>query len=204
MPRISSRADLPSPTRKQRIGLYGGSFDPVHSGHMHVAKTALKQLKLDQVWWLPSPGNPLKKAPGAYEQRFAAVSRLIANHPSMVASRVERRSQIRYTIDLVRMAKQYCRQTDLVWIMGSDNLQTLDRWKDWAEIVNLLPIAIIARPGHLIGGRRTPLANKFKSAQIPQNQAARLPSLKPPAWTVISNRLNYETSTQKRNASDGS
>lgn len=201
MARIVSNTDLPSPTRRQRIGLYGGSFDPVHAGHMHVAETALRQLKLDQVWWFPSPGNPLKQTPGSYEQRFAAVEAVIAGHPAMVASRVEQRSQIRYTIDLVRMAKQYCRKSDLVWIMGSDNLATLDRWKDWSGIVGSLPIAVIARPGHLIGGRRTPLVNKFKSARIPQDQAARLPGLNPPAWTLISNRLNYESSTQKRNGS---
>ncbi len=117
-------AFLPPRDTRARIGLFGGSFDPPHSGHLHVADTAMKRLGLDQVWWFPTPGNPLKEAPSDYAARFEAVEALTAHHRRFRVSDVEKQLKLRYTIDLVRLLRQRCPQAQLVWIMGGDSLMT--------------------------------------------------------------------------------
>ncbi len=133
----------------QRTGLLGGSFNPAHRGHRQISLAALERLALDEVWWLVSPGNPLKSgtdmAPLA--ARVASAKRVTRRAPMRVTA-IERELGTRYTIDTLRaLVRRYPRRR-FVWIMGADNLAQFHRWKDWRAIARLVPIAVFARPGY--------------------------------------------------------
>jgi len=167
MPHLRRAAHLPPTSSRQRIGLFGGSFDPPHSGHMHVAQTALKRLDLDQVWWFPARGNPLKSAPGEFDTRLAAVQVMTDAHRAMRVSDVEAHAGLTYTIDLVRLVRAHCPNARLVWIMGSDSLENFHQWKDWQALARLIPIAVIARPGSTQATRSSPASPACPG--VPQN-----------------------------------
>ena len=131
------------------IGLLGGSFNPAHEGHYHVSLTAMKRLGLDYVWWLVSPGNPLKHAPAPLEKRLAA-ARGHARHPRILVSDIERQMGTRYTIDTVRALKRRFPQVKFVWLMGSDNLESFHLWRNWREIARALPLVVVQRPGSIM------------------------------------------------------
>lgn len=134
--------------RRARIGLLGGSFNPAHAGHRHVAEQALRRLGLDQVWLLVSPGNPLKPRRGMapFEQRLASARRMADGH-RVVATDVEARLGTRYTVDtLARLHRRFPRAR-LVLVVGADNLSQLPRWKHWRRIVRTTPLAVVPRPG---------------------------------------------------------
>ncbi len=198
MPDLRPAAHLPPATTRQRIGLFGGSFDPPHGGHMHVAETALKRLNLDQVWWFPTPGNPLKAPPGEYEARLAAVQILTARNKAMRVSDIEQRAHIRYTVDLVRLVRAHCPHAKLTWVMGSDSLMNFHNWKDWRTLAQLIPIAVIARPGATLAARTSHFASVFSEARKPRRMAKLLPSQSAPAWTYLTAPLNPESSTALR------
>ena len=127
------------------IGLLAGSFNPAHSGHLHVAQCGISRLGLDQIWWIVSPQNPLKSAQPAYEERVKTVERL--NLPfSMRISHLERDFKTNYTIDMLKHAHQKWPQNRFVFLMGADNFQQLPKWQDWKGILKTVPIAIISRP----------------------------------------------------------
>jgi len=134
----------------KRIGLLGGSFNPAHAAHRRISLLAIEALGLDEVWWLVSPGNPLKA--GATDMaplgaRLASAFR-IARHAPIVPTAIEAKLRTRYTVDtLRRIVRRYPRDR-FVWIMGDDNLAQFDRWKDWRGIAKTLPIAVVARPGY--------------------------------------------------------
>ena len=137
--------------RGQRVGLFGGSFNPPHSGHAHVARTAMARLDLDRVLWLVSPQNPLKAAGETADlsERMAQtrdVAKTASQGLSMIVSDVESRIQARYTIDTLRALKARHPGVHFVWIMGADNLAQFHRWRGWLQIMQLMPVAIIARP----------------------------------------------------------
>ena len=198
MPRLRNAAHLPPSSTRQRIGLFGGSFDPPHSGHMHVAETGLKQLDLDEVWWFPTPGNPLKQPPGAYEARLAAVQIMLDGHRAMRVSDIERRSNIHYTIELVKLLRAHCPQAQLTWLMGSDSLENFHLWKDWKTIAALMPIAVIARPGSTLAARTSHFARIYRDQRLPRSAAALLPGHTPPAWSYLTAPMNDESSTAIR------
>lgn len=137
---------LPLAYPGQRIGLFGGSFDPAHAGHAHVAETALKRLALDRVWWLVSPQNPLKPRSGPLAQRLASAKRQ-ARGIKMVATDLESRIGARYTIDTLRALKRLYPGVRFTFVMGEDNLESFRRWRDWRAILRLAPIAVVSRPG---------------------------------------------------------
>ncbi len=145
-----------------RVGLLGGSFNPAHAGHWHVAEIARVRLGLDRVVWLVSPGNPLKDAAGAapLAQRLAGTRR-IARGPSMVVSDIESRIGARYTLDTVRRLKARHRGVRFVWLMGADNLAGFHRWRGWTQILREVPVAVVARPGAPLGGRLSVAARRF-------------------------------------------
>jgi len=128
-----------------RVGLFGGSFDPAHDGHAHVAQTALRRLRLDRVIWLVSPHNPLKQArgPAPLAQRLAG-ARAVAHGPAMIVSDVESRIGSRYTLDTVRLLKGRFPGVRFVWLMGSDNLAGFHRWRGWSQIMREAPMAVVA------------------------------------------------------------
>lgn len=134
--------------RRARIGLLGGSFNPAHAGHRHVAERALRRLGLDQVWLMVSPGNPLKPARGMapFAQRLAS-ARAIADGRRIIATDIEARLGTRYTVDTLEQLKRRFPRARFVLLMGADNLSQLARWKRWRRIAREVPIAILPRPG---------------------------------------------------------
>ncbi|HEX4098834.1 MAG TPA: nicotinate-nucleotide adenylyltransferase [Caulobacteraceae bacterium] len=181
-----------------RVGLFGGSFDPAHAGHAHVAETALKRLGLDRVIWLVSPGNPLKPHAPAELKRRMDSARAAARGPRMVVSDAESRLGVRYTIDTIRALKARYPGVDFVWIMGADSLKDLHRWRGWTQLMDEIPMAIIARPGSAIRSRLAPAARRYAHARAPSGAARRLAGSSPPAWTFLRAPWNYASSTALR------
>src|SRR4051812_29758414 len=132
-----------------RIGLLGGSFDPAHGGHLYVSDIAIKALKLDYVWWLVSPGNPLKPAPDALAVRLKR-TRLLARDKRIIVTGIEQRLRTRYTIDSVTALKRRFPHVTFIWLMGSDNLEQFSRWRRWRDIAAQLPIVVVRRPGSVL------------------------------------------------------
>lgn len=183
-----------------RVGLLGGSFNPAHEGHLHVAETALARLGLDRVVWLVSPQNPLKSARDTtpLAERMAGVRALVGRDPRMLVSDFESRIASAYTVDTLRTLKARHPGVKFVWLMGSDNLAHFHRWKGWRDIAGLVPMAVVSRPGALILSRTAPAARRLAPARVPLARARLLPDMEPPAWVFIRARLNPVSSTQLR------
>ena len=183
----------------QRIGLFGGSFNPAHYGHYMVALYALKRLELDWVWWLVSPQNPLKdpSETGEYAARLA-YTRQVAKHPRFVVTDIERQMGARTTAETLRGLKPLLQRAHFAWIMGADSFANLHRWHDWLEIPETLPLAVLARPGFSLRALGGPAATRFAEAQVPTDQAAALVTARPPAWCFIPMPLRPESSTAIR------
>jgi nicotinate-nucleotide adenylyltransferase len=133
-----------------RIGLLGGSFNPAHRGHRHISREALRVLGLDEVWWLVSPGNPLKegaKDMAPFDARFASAERMARRAPIRVSD-VEQREGTRFTVDTVRRLKQLCPEHHFIWLLGSDTLPNFHKWRDWRGLAREVPIAVIRRRGY--------------------------------------------------------
>jgi nicotinate-nucleotide adenylyltransferase len=182
-----------------RVGLYGGSFNPVHAGHLHVARTALRRLGLDRVIWLVSPQNPLKAATDTQSLagRMAAVRRL-ATGPSMIVSDIETRIGSAYTIDTLRVMQARWPGVKFVWLMGADNLAQFHRWRGWTEIISSVPVAVISRPGSMLRARFSPAAQRFSASRLPARAAPTLADHVPPAWVYLPVPLNHLSSTALR------
>ena len=181
-----------------RVGLYGGSFDPAHEGHAHVARTALKRLRLDRVIWLVSARNPLKGRGDADLPARMAGARAQARGPSMRVSDLESRIGTRFTLDMLRVMKARFPGVRFVWIMGADNLAGFQNWRGWADIFRAVPIAIVARPG---AGPRigfSPAARRFVRYRLRESQAPRLALMAPPAWVYLPAPLKSISSTALR------
>lgn len=169
----------------RNIGLLGGSFDPPHEGHAHITREALKRFKLDQVWWLVSPGNPLKpKGPAPLEQRMAA-ARTLMDHPKVKISAFEARAGTRYTAATLAALRVRYPADRFVWLMGADNLVTFHRWYRWQWIMENVPVGVLARPGDRISARVSPAASRYKACRLRGREAARLVHTKPPAWCFV-------------------
>jgi nicotinate-nucleotide adenylyltransferase len=184
-----------------RVGLLGGSFNPAHEGHAHVARTAMTRLGLDRVIWLVSPQNPLKSARGTADlaQRMAG-ARALASGPGMIVSDLEARLGSRYTLDLIRTLRRRYPAVRFVWLMGGDNLASFHRWRGWDEIMRLVPVCVVARPGWGPAGRLAPAARRFGWARRPASEARRLAATPPPAWIYLTAPLNSASSTAIRAA----
>jgi nicotinate-nucleotide adenylyltransferase len=185
----------------QRIGLFGGSFNPAHRGHYAVALYALKRLNLDHVWWLVSPQNPLKPARdySDYEERLAQ-TRKIARHPRFIVTDLEHTLRTRTTAATLAALKNVMRRGRFVWIMGADSFANLHHWNDWTDIPEALPLAILARPGYSMRALGGPASLRYLGNRIPADAAPSLPDAKPPAWCFIPMPLRPESSTAIRNA----
>lgn len=182
------------------VGLYGGSFDPPHAAHAHVARTAMKRLGLDRVWWLPSPGNPFKlHRPAPLDDRLALIA-CIAPQPRMVASAFEAGLGTNRTIGLIRALQRRHPQVRFIWLMGADGLGDLHRWTDWEEIARRVPICVIARPGGALRARLAPAARRLQQWRVSSSQAKALRA-GPPRWTYLTERLHPHASRALRNPS---
>ena len=185
----------------QRIGRFGGSFNPAHRGHAAVALYALKTRRLAWVWWLVAPQNPLKDPAiiGDYEQRLAH-TRDIACHPRFVVTGLERQIGSRNTAQTLQRLAPVLGRAHFVWIMGADSFASLNRWHNWLVIPQTLPLAILARPGYSLRALNGPAATRFDAAQVPLSLAPQLVTRQPPAWCFIPMPLRKESSTAIRAA----
>ncbi len=182
---VLPRHALPHAPKGARIGLFGGSFDPAHDGHVHITRQALTRLRLDQVWWLVTPGNPLKAhGPAPLDARLAHARALI-QHPRVHITPLERELGTRYSADTLAEVKRLYPQRHFVWIMGADNLAGLHRWENWRAIMGLMPVAVFARPGQQRAALGSVAARACAGARLPQAKAARLVESPPPVWAFL-------------------
>ena len=184
------------------IGLLGGSFDPAHGGHVHITREALKRFGLDRVWWLVSPGNPLKaRGPAALAKRMTR-ARAVMQHPRVDVTDIE--AQLGTVITAETLAKLIARYPGVrfVWLMGADNLAQLHLWKDWQFIMNNVPVGVLARPGDRISARMSPAAKLYARYRIPGRQAERLGRADAPAWCFVNVPMVAQSSSAIRAAGD--
>ena len=184
------------------VGLLGGSFDPAHEGHAHITREALKRFGLDEVWWLVSPGNPLKeRGPAPLEQRIAR-AKMVMQHPRVRITDLEVRLGTRYTYaTLVQLMARYpC--VRFVWLMGADNLASFHKWDNWREIMATVPIAVMARPGERISARLSPAAQVFRRYKLRAREAMRIKEASPPAWVFVNVPMTDISSTSIRARGD--
>lgn len=187
-----------------RVGLLGGSFNPPHAAHRAISQFALKRLQLDRVWWLLTPGNPLKNHDGlrALAERAEAAQR-VADDPRIDISCLEAVIGTRYTVDTIIQLRRRVAGVHFVWIMGADNLAQFHRWKDWRRIASDVPIAVIDRPPQSFRALAAPAALALARYRLPENQATRLADQQAPAWVFLTGMKSKLSSTGLRNP-DGS
>ena len=183
----------------QHIGLFGGSFNPAHSGHLHISKTALERLKLDRVWWLLSPQNPLKDAHdyAPYGDR-AQSARKVIDTPKIELSFFEHEQNITSSVDTIHQLLQLHTGIKFVWLMGADAFAGLDSWKDWRIIIETIPIAVFNRPGFTNPALGSKAARLYAKFRLDEEDAALLPGKKAPAWCFINQPLDFTASTDIR------
>jgi nicotinate-nucleotide adenylyltransferase len=190
-----------------RIGLFGGTFDPPHAAHRAACLLALRRLGLDRVWWLVTPGNPLKDTRGLapLAERIAAAKKL-AHHPQIDVTDLEAEIGTSYTYETIFYLVRRCQGVHFVWIMGADNLRSFHRWQRWRSIAELVPIAVVDRLGPSLYSTVSVAAQALSRFRLPERAATKLADCKPPAWVFLhglksplsSTALRAERSTQRR------
>ncbi len=169
----------------EAIGLLGGSFDPAHAGHAHITREALKRFGLSRVWWLVSPGNPLKAhGPAPMEERMARAN-AVMNDPRVVISDLEARLGTRYTAATLQRLKALYPGVRFVWLMGADNLAQFHRWQNWEWIMCNVPIGVFARPGARLDALGARAVEEYARQRLPAERASLLPDATPPAWCFL-------------------
>lgn len=182
-----------------RIGLLGGSFNPAHEGHRHISHIALKRLKLDRIWWLVSPANPLKQrrelAPLAER---VAIARSVAAHPRIEVTAFEAARPDAYTVNTLQFLTRRHPATRFVWLMGADSLAGFHRWRDWRRLAALAPICVLDRPGYRYAALASRAAHRLAPARLDESDAPGLADFAGPAWTLLTLPLSPLSSTQIR------
>ena len=182
----------------QVIGLLGGSFDPPHAGHVHLTLEALKRLGLDQVWWLVSPGNPIKPDPPAPLANRMQAARTLMQHPRVRVTDLEAGFETRATVDtLAALVRAYPRLR-FVWLMGADNLAGFHRWERWPDILNQVPVAVFARPGQRLSAQTAKAARVFARHRMRRGRAQDLGRMEPPVWIYLDMPMRGDSSTALR------
>lgn len=179
------RQGFPLARAGQTIGLLGGSFDPAHQGHVHITREALKRFDLDRVWWLVSPGNPLKRNGPAPMAKRMARARSVMQHPRVEITDIEAHLGTRYTAQTVRRLGAIYPGVRFVWLMGADNLAQFHRWQQWRQIAQTVPLGVIARPGDRISARMSPAARVLAHARISGRASSLLGCAEAPAWCFV-------------------
>nr|WP_284154986.1 nicotinate-nucleotide adenylyltransferase [Algicella marina] len=181
-----------------KIGLLGGSFDPPHEGHVLITRRALRRFGLDAVWWLVSPGNPLKAdPPAALERRMAAANALV-RHPRVLVTDVETRLGTRFTAETVARLRLIYPGVNFVWLMGADNLAGFHRWDRWQTIMDTVPVGVLSRPGEQLRAALSPAARLYAQARLPARAGRQLPVAKAPAWCLMTGPMVERSSTEIR------
>jgi nicotinate-nucleotide adenylyltransferase len=187
---------------KQRIGLLGGSFNPAHSGHRALSLHVARELELDEVWWLVSPGNPLK-ADATDMAPFAArmaSARAVARHSIIRVTGIERRLKTRYTADTLTKLVRMFPKKRFVWIMGADNLAHFHEWQRWRTIAAIVPIAVVARPGYDRQAHAGPAMGWLRRGLKPAYQARHWTEWRLPAFVLLRFRPDPTSATRLRAA----
>lgn len=193
------RVRLPPYRPGLRIGLYGGSFNPPHAGHRHASLLALRRLRLDRLWWIVTPGNPLKETSGLLPlPERMRLARGVAAHPRIAVTGFEAEIGARYTLDTLAFLRRRCPGVRFVWVMGADNLRDFHLWRGWRTIAHLMPIAVVDRPGATLQALASPAAMAFAGGRVEEEQAARLALTPPPAWVFVHGPRSFLSSTAIR------
>ncbi|MEL6476913.1 MAG: nicotinate-nucleotide adenylyltransferase [Pseudomonadota bacterium] len=189
---------IPHALPGQRIGLLGGSFDPAHQGHVHVTLRALRAFRLDRVWWLVSPGNPLKtRGPAPLQERMATAGRVM-QHPRVAITDIETRLGTRYTADTLGALMARNPDVRFVWLMGADNLATMHYWERWEWIFAHVPVGVLARPGEQLRAGLSPAARRFARWRRREAQAGGLGQGGEPDWVLLTGPMLPHSSTAIR------
>ena len=201
----TERIAFPAVSDGLRVGLLGGSFNPAHTTHRALSLFALKRLQLDRVWWLVSPGNPLKdtRALPALDKRLAA-ARALADHPAIQVTAIEAALNTRYTVDTIAALLRRFPNVQFVWLMGADNLSQFHRWRDWQTIARQLPFAVIDRPSDSLRALASPAAQSLAKYRQNESAAAQLADFGAPAWVFLHGLKSPLSSTQLRSHTKGS
>jgi nicotinate-nucleotide adenylyltransferase len=177
------------------VGLLGGSFDPAHAGHVHITREAMKRFRLDAVWWLVSPGNPLKvEGPAPMALRLER-ARDVMRDPHVVITDVEARLGTRYTAQTLRRLKAIYPGVRFVWLMGADNLAQFHHWDRWREIMEMVPIGVLARPGFGVRARTSAAARAYRAFQVAPDVIGQA---RPPAWSFVNMPMVNQSSSAIR------
>jgi nicotinate-nucleotide adenylyltransferase len=190
---------LPSFGPRMRVGLLGGSFNPPHEGHALITRLALRRLALDRVWWLVTPGNPLKSLTGlaALKARMEAARRLDVG-PKVVVSDIEAQIGSRYTYDTLLWLRRRAPGVHFVWIMGADNLRQFHLWRHWRLIADLMPIVVVDRPGSTLKAISSQAGIALASWRVPERDATRFATMRPPALLFLHGPRSGLSSTALR------
>jgi nicotinate-nucleotide adenylyltransferase len=184
-----------------RVGLLGGSFDPPHLGHLRISLEAKKRFGLDRVVWLVSPGNPLKhNAPARLEERLKAAKHLTFNHPRLMTSDYEARAGVRRTYDTLRLLKRDFPRVRFTWLMGADNLAGFHNWGKWHEIMQMIPVGVVARPGERQAALNSVAAKRFRRYRLSASNSHLLGASSAPQWCFINISMSSQSSTAIRSA----
>jgi len=197
----STIAKPPPAFPSMRIGLLGGSFNPAHEGHRQISLAAIKRLQLHKLWWLITPGNPLKKTdqlPGLDDR--LAYARHVASHPKIEVTGFEADLPTPYSLETITYLQRRYPSVDFVWIVGGDVLVQFHHWRNWQRIFLSIPILVADRPGFRHAALASPAARRFAAAQIPEDALGQLTNLPPPAWSYLSLPLCEVSATAIRRA----
>jgi nicotinate-nucleotide adenylyltransferase len=190
------RQGFPPATRGMVIGLLGGSFDPAHEGHAHISREALARMGLDQVWWLLTPGNPLKaRQPAPMAERLAQARRVM-DHPRVKITELETYLGTTTTADTIDRLRAIYPGVRFVWLMGADNLVQFHRWRRWRDILRSVPVGVLARPGSGVAARLSVAARAFQVHQVQRGEALR--GKRAPAWCFVNLPMNAASSSAIR------
>lgn len=190
------RTGFPIATRGMVVGLLGGSFDPAHEGHVHITREALARMGLDQVWWLITPGNPLKtRQPAPMVDRLAQ-ARSVMDHPRVRITKLETYLGTTTTADTIDRLRAIYPQVRFVWLMGADNLVQFHRWGRWRDILRSVPVGVLARPGSGVAARLSVAAQAFRVHQVERGEG--LGARRAPAWCFVNLPMHAASSSAIR------
>ena len=193
------RMNIQTLYQRKRIGLLGGSFNPAHKGHLHITREALNRLKLDEVWWMVSPQNPLKHNDemGDFNARIA-LAEIVADDPRIIVTDIEVQLKTTFTVDTLEALRKKFSSYRFVWLMGADNLRQFPRWKRWRQIFKMVPIVVFPRPSFSRRALAGKASRRFKRFRIRPTRAPRLANMRPPAWTFLHTQPVTESATRIR------